>query len=625
MCKFCVKQFALIFSDTENSNLSPNYPNQFIYSSPSYFKKLFLRRTTKKCQGSLCDNNPLLQHNNRLHCIICEGEGDGYDGHYKTSVVEKVKDKDDGWGVREIGRRMLRGWEMTETTCKKCPLHLILEPISLRSDDIPSVRHCVTCGPDEGDSAKYDLNFKVVEIKQKLEEEKMKTAASETARLEAEEKSCNVIKTIQEEKNKAEMKKAEEKKHPSQALQLAQQGNYFDTGNGLRADIVANVREEVKRTLYPPLLPNMHYTYNSNPNDISHTHHSLPSPLNNSHHSLGTMRSEIERSMERRELDELKREKQNNLLKEQFSRIAFENEYLEEKRKKMERRRFIEDEELRKIEMEKKQLDEAKIIKDKIRHEEIMIAKEKNQFNDAMSVLAEENQKRERLREEIAMQESELADANSAFVDETRMATENRLFQRGVPNQEMQKNYYSSQRSNQNSGENRSAIFDRDLSNQEKQMGNYSSHDFNELNYKYYSANDLVGMNINSGAKSVRQRSMTSNSVSPIMCSGRKKDSIPKAPDSVTSLSRQVFHKNNVCSYNERSDIDTYVSSDEGTRNGCSVLTESSRIVFGSVVEHLESAKDKLNSSDSIQDQLEMATLIEKLASAAAAIKRIDN
>merc|ERR1711957_1018536 len=227
----------------------------------------------------------------------------------------------------------LRGWEMTETTCKKCSLHLILEPISLRSDDIPSIRHCVTCGPDEGDSARYDLNFKVVEIKQKLEEEKMKTAVSETARLEAEEKSCNVIKTIQEEKNKAEekkkveeMKKAEEKKHSSQALQIARQGNYFDTGNGLRADIVANVREEVKRTLYPPLLPNMHYTYNSNPNDISHTHHSLPSPLNNSHHSLGTMRSEIERSMERRELDELKREKQNNLLKEQFSRIAFENE-----------------------------------------------------------------------------------------------------------------------------------------------------------------------------------------------------------------------------------------------------------------------------------------------------------
>merc|ERR1712238_530547 len=171
------------------------------------------------------------------------------------------------------------------------------------------------------------------------------------------------------------------------------------------------------------------------------------------------------------------------------------------------------------------------------------IAKEKNQFNDAMSVLAEENQKMERLREEIAMQESELADANSAFVDETRMATENRSFQRGVPKQEMQKNNYSSQRSNQNSGENRSAIFDRDLSNQEKQMGNYSSHDFNELNYDNYSANDLVRMNINSGAKSVRQRSMTSNSVSPITCSGSKKHSILKAPDSVTSLSRQVLHK----------------------------------------------------------------------------------
>merc|ERR1712238_111168 len=253
-------------------------------------------------------------------------------------------------------------------------------------------------------------------------------------------------------------------------------------------------------------------------------------------------------------------------------------------------------EEVRMIEMKKKQLDEAKIIKDKIRHEEIMIAKEKNQFNDAMSVLAEENQKMERLREEIAMQESELADANSAFVDETRMASENR-----------------------------SAIFDRNLSNQEKQMGNYSSHDFNELNYDNYSANDLVRMNINSGAKSVRQRSMTSNSVSPITCSGSKKHSILKAPDSVTSLSRQVLHKNNVCSYNERSDIDIYVSSDEGTRNGSSVSTESSRIVFESVVEHLESAKDNFNSSDSIQDQLEMATLIEKLASAAAAIKRIDN
>merc|ERR1712238_352025 len=167
-------------------------------------------------------------------------------GHYKTSVVEKVKEKDDGWGVREIGRRIFRGWEMTETTCKKCPLHLILEPISLRSDDMPfHVRHCVTCGPDEGDSAKYDLNLKVlVQIKQKLEEEKMKTAASETARLKAEEKSCNVIKTILEEKNKAEekkkfeeMKKAEEKKHSSQALQIAQQGNYFDFGNGFRADI----------------------------------------------------------------------------------------------------------------------------------------------------------------------------------------------------------------------------------------------------------------------------------------------------------------------------------------------------------------------------------------------------
>jgi len=375
------------------------------------------------------------------------------------------------------------------------------------------------------------------------------------------------------------------------------------------------VREEVKRTLYPPLLPNMHYTYNSNPNDISHTHHSLPSPLNNSHHSLGTMRSEIERSMERRELDELKREKQNNVLKEQFSKIALENEYLEERRKKMERRRFIEAEELRKLEMRKKQLDEAKITMEKMRDEEIMIAKKKKQFDDAMSVLAEENQKRERLREEIAMQENELADANSAFVNETRMATENRSFQRGVPNQEMQKNNHSSQRVNQNSGENRSTVFERDLSNQEKQMGIYSSHDSNELYYD----NDLVGMNINSGAKSARRRIMTSNK------SAIKKHSIPKVRSSVTNLSRQVLHENDVCSYNEKTDVDAYISSDEDTSNDCSVLTESSRIIFGSVVEHLESAKDKLNSSDSIQDQLQMVTLIEKLASAAAAIKRIDN
>jgi len=68
LCKFCVKQFALIFSDTENSNLSPNYPNQFIYSSPSYFKKKFYKEPPKSARAVYATIT--LSSNTIIVCIV---------------------------------------------------------------------------------------------------------------------------------------------------------------------------------------------------------------------------------------------------------------------------------------------------------------------------------------------------------------------------------------------------------------------------------------------------------------------------------------------------------------------------------------------------------------------------
>ena len=156
--------------------------------------------------------------------------------------------------VRAMGRRLLLGWKILDSECKKCRMQLMFDPTAstgLEDSTTTIIRICVSCGPDEEDTAEEakkqaekiqreaeaSANLKVVEILQMIEKEKLKAAASEKARIKA------------EEEMEIEVEKWRTTEGSSQALQMAQEG-YTDNEIDSSAGVSVNKRQEANHSLF---------------------------------------------------------------------------------------------------------------------------------------------------------------------------------------------------------------------------------------------------------------------------------------------------------------------------------------------------------------------------------------
>lgn len=114
----------------------------------------------------MCNFSPLLQDRNETHCVICEGSGNGEDGAYagddnnddysvtmsyaaKKSKYDNLNQnsekvdfpRDRTSASKEVGRRILQGWQLLDSPCPSC-----MSP--LMSESAGSLEVCVFCDPD---------------------------------------------------------------------------------------------------------------------------------------------------------------------------------------------------------------------------------------------------------------------------------------------------------------------------------------------------------------------------------------------------------------------------------------------------------------------------------------------
>jgi uncharacterized Zn finger protein (UPF0148 family) len=117
----------------------------------------------------MCNFTPLISKGNFVECVVCEGCGNGKDGFYNESSSDAVLDdtmsfvskrnrfsrisngRHSGFdqgdrkrdnASREVGRRMLEGWQLCESPCPSCRMPLMSEAFGT-----PEI--CVFCDPDE--------------------------------------------------------------------------------------------------------------------------------------------------------------------------------------------------------------------------------------------------------------------------------------------------------------------------------------------------------------------------------------------------------------------------------------------------------------------------------------------
>jgi len=121
------------------------------------------------CTGRMCNFTPLISKGRFVKCVVCEGCGNGNDGFYNESSSDAVLDDtmsfvskrnrfsrisnaprsgyDQGeskrdLASREVGRRMMEGWQLLESPCPSCKMPLMSEAFG-------SPEICVFCVPDE--------------------------------------------------------------------------------------------------------------------------------------------------------------------------------------------------------------------------------------------------------------------------------------------------------------------------------------------------------------------------------------------------------------------------------------------------------------------------------------------
>jgi len=121
------------------------------------------------CTGRMCNFTPLISKRGAVKCVVCEGSGNGRDGMYDEVSSHDVLDdtmsfvskrnrfsrislaprkesnkNNGGHGLanREVGRRMMKGWQLLESPCPECQMPLMSEAFGT-----PEV--CIFCDPDE--------------------------------------------------------------------------------------------------------------------------------------------------------------------------------------------------------------------------------------------------------------------------------------------------------------------------------------------------------------------------------------------------------------------------------------------------------------------------------------------
>jgi uncharacterized Zn finger protein (UPF0148 family) len=124
--------------------------------------------TPEACLGTECHNSPLIAKHGVKECVVCGGCGNGTDGVYETpeeeeespaatpiplsqSVANGVGEDWLGNGqeeeferkreiyAKEIGKRMLKGWMLVDSSCPTCIMPLMM-------DDKGNTDICIACG-----------------------------------------------------------------------------------------------------------------------------------------------------------------------------------------------------------------------------------------------------------------------------------------------------------------------------------------------------------------------------------------------------------------------------------------------------------------------------------------------
>lgn len=184
------------------------------------------------CSGTECHMTPLVTHMGRTECVVCGGTGNGKDGVYckevtknepaamaamppsiKAAVSEAEElifgleteedfEKKRAIYSKEIGKRMLLGWILVDSSCPKCVMPLMM-------DDLGNTDICVMCGEvkhfDASTIATKEMAaLEIIEetaVEQKVEEEpKAEIPVIESA-------DSDLVSTIQKHSTKQQITK----------------------------------------------------------------------------------------------------------------------------------------------------------------------------------------------------------------------------------------------------------------------------------------------------------------------------------------------------------------------------------------------------------------------------------
>ena len=121
------------------------------------------------CSGRMCNFTPLIFKGRSIKCVVCEGTGNGRDGFYDEISSQALLDDTMSFvsrrnrfnrislanrgshfdpnamrsaASREVGRRILDGWQLTESACPSCQMPLMCEAYGT-----PEI--CICCDPDD--------------------------------------------------------------------------------------------------------------------------------------------------------------------------------------------------------------------------------------------------------------------------------------------------------------------------------------------------------------------------------------------------------------------------------------------------------------------------------------------
>lgn len=116
------------------------------------------------CNGRMCNFTPLITKGSAVKCVVCEGSGNGRDGFYNEGNSDAVLDDTRSFvskrnrfnriststavsspgrrvANKEVGRRMMDGWQLLDSPCSECQMPLMCETYG-------SPEVCVFCDPE---------------------------------------------------------------------------------------------------------------------------------------------------------------------------------------------------------------------------------------------------------------------------------------------------------------------------------------------------------------------------------------------------------------------------------------------------------------------------------------------